>query len=189
MKLIVGLGNPGKRYEGTRHNLGFLVIDRLASQTGISLVQELCESITGEGHWDTEKVVLAKPQTFMNRSGSAVRCLLDEKKGEVADLVVVYDDLDLPFARLRIRAGGSAGGHRGMRSILESTGAEVFQRIRLGIGRPPQGVDAVDYVLGAFDDTERPELDQIVDRAAESVRCLVKDGLDRAMAFYNRLPD
>jgi PTH1 family peptidyl-tRNA hydrolase len=188
MKLIVGLGNPGKRYEATRHNLGFLVIDRLAAQTGIALVQELCEAITGEGYWDAEKVVLAKPQTFMNRSGSAVCCLLNEKQGGVADLVVIYDDLDLPFGRMRIRTSGSAGGHRGMSSILESTGAESFQRIRLGIGRPPPGVDAVDYVLGPFDDVERPELDQIVNRAAESVKCLVKDGADRAMACYNRLP-
>src|SRR5690242_7838905 len=119
MKLIVGLGNPGKRYERTRHNLGFLVVDRIASQCGIALNQQCCDSLVGETYWSDERIVLAKPQSFMNRSGPTVHCLLMTYAGSADDLVVIYDDLDLPFGRIRIRPNGGAGGHRGMLSILE----------------------------------------------------------------------
>ena len=186
MKLIVGLGNPGKRYEGTRHNLGFWVIDRLASKTGIALSEKLCESIVGRGRWGDEMVVLALPQTFMNCSGAAIGCLLAETQSQAADLVLIYDDLDLPFGQIRIRPRGSAGGHRGVFSILEYLGATEFPRVRLGIGRPPEGIDPADYVLEDFGDTERTEIDKIIDQAAESAVCLVKDGIERAMALYNR---
>jgi PTH1 family peptidyl-tRNA hydrolase len=186
MKLIVGLGNPGKRYERTRHNLGFWVIDRLAAKTGIVLSEKRCESVVARGHWGEEAVILAQPQTFVNRSGAAVACLLIETNTGANDLVVIYDDLDLPFGQLRIRRRGTAGGHRGMASILEHLGAVEFPRIRVGIGRPPQGMDPADYVLEEFADNECAEINEIVDRAADSTVCLVKDGTERAMALYNR---
>ena len=186
MKLIVGLGNPGERYKLTRHNLGFRVVDRLARKTGISLSERRCESVLGRGPWDEQTIVLAQPQTFMNRSGMAVRCLLGETACRMANLVVIYDDLDLPFGQIRIRFRGSAGGHRGMLSILECIGAAEFPRIRLGIGRPADGIDAADYVLENFADTEVAAIDELVEQGAESAICLVKDGIQRAMALYNR---
>ena len=184
--MIVGLGNPGKRYELTRHNLGFRVVDRLAVKTGISLNEKRCESVLGRGQWDEETIVLVQPQTFMNRSGTAVGCLLAESESNAANLLVIYDDLDLPFGQIRIRSGGSAGGHRGMLSILEYLSTAEFPRIRLGIGRPAEGTDPADYVLENFGESERAAIDEIVEQAAESVICLVKDGIHRAMALYNR---
>ncbi|HEY7221536.1 MAG TPA: aminoacyl-tRNA hydrolase [Candidatus Binatia bacterium] len=186
MKLIVGLGNPGEPYEGTRHNLGFLIVDRLAVQNHIAMAKGPCDSIVGEGSCGGVGVVLAKPQTFMNLSGSAVGCLIETYHGSTDDLVVIYDDLDLPFGRLRIRPHGGAGGHRGVLSVSERLAGAPFCRVRMGIGRPPAGIDAVDYVLERFDSQESAELDKIVDRAAESVVALLRDGLERAMACYNQ---
>ena len=186
MKLIVGLGNPGKEYEGTRHNLGFLVIDRLAQRNNVALSEQLCESWVGEWCCGGEKILLAKPQTFMNRSGAAVECLMREYQRSVEDLVVIYDDLDLPFGRSRIRPRGSAGGHRGMLSILEQLAGAPFYRVRVGIGRPPEGIAPTDYVLEPFNAEELEALKGIVDRAAESVLSLVTDGPAQAMACYNR---
>lgn len=187
MKLIVGLGNPGARYEPTRHNLGFRIVDRLARANKISVDKVRCEALVGEGGLGEEKLVLAKPQTFMNRSGAAVESLLKEYGIGAEDLVVIYDDLDLPFGRIRIRPSGSAGGHRGVASIIESLaeGAK-FNRVRVGIGRPPEGTDRVDFVLQPFNPEELSQLDAVVDRAAEAVVCLVRDGLKRAMELYNR---
>ncbi|HEY1233673.1 MAG TPA: aminoacyl-tRNA hydrolase [Candidatus Binatia bacterium] len=186
MKLIVGLGNPGERYKLTRHNLGFRVVDRLALKTGINLSETRCESVLGRGLWHEQTIVLAQPQTFMNRSGTAVTCLVAETTCHTADLVVIYDDLDLPFGQIRIRSRGSAGGHRGMLSILQFFGAAEFPRIRLGIGRPADGIDPADYVLENFGETELATIDEIVEQAAESAICLVEDGINRAMALYNR---
>jgi PTH1 family peptidyl-tRNA hydrolase len=186
MKLIVGLGNPGKGYERTRHNLGFLVIERLAAQDNVALSEQLCDSRVGEWFCDGEKILLAKPQTFMNRSGVAVECLMRECQSSAEDLVVIYDDLDLPFGRIRIRPRGSAGGHRGMLSILEQLAGAPFYRIRVGIGRPPEGIDPTDYVLEPFNAQELEALNGIVGRAAESVLSLLRDGPEQAMACYNR---
>ncbi|HWP23316.1 MAG TPA: aminoacyl-tRNA hydrolase [Candidatus Binatia bacterium] len=186
MKLIVGLGNPGARYEPTRHNLGFRIVDRLARANQILIDRLRCEALVGEGILGEETLVLAKPQTFMNRSGAAVASLLREYGVGVEDLVVVYDDLDLPFGRIRIRPSGSAGGHRGVASIIESLAGAKFHRVRVGIGRPPEGTDPVDFVLQPFDSQELNQLDAVVDRAAEAVVCLVRDGLKRAMDLYNR---
>ena len=186
MKLIVGLGNPGERYKLTRHNLGFRVVDRLALTTGIRLSERSCESVLGRGMWEEQTIVLAQPQTFMNRSGTAVACLIAETACNTANLVVIYDDLDLPFGQIRIRSRGSAGGHRGMLSILECVGAAEFPRVRLGIGRPADGIDPADYVLENFGETELAAVDEIVEQGAESAICLVKDGIYRAMALYNR---
>jgi len=189
MKLIVGLGNPGERYKLTRHNLGFRVVDRLALKTGISLSEKRCESVLGRGLWNDQTIVLAQPQTFMNRSGAAVNCLLAESACDTANLVVIYDDLDLPFGQVRIRSRGSAGGHRGMLSVLECVGTAGFPRIRLGIGRPADGRDPADYVLEKFAETELSSIDEFVEHAAESAICLVQHGIHRAMALYNRLRD
>jgi peptidyl-tRNA hydrolase, PTH1 family len=186
VKLIIGLGNPGKKYERTRHNLGFLVIDRLAARYAITLEKRLCGALVGDWSFGGEQLIFAKPQTFMNRSGAAVDGLLQEYGGTAQNLVVVYDDLDLSFGRIRIRAEGSAAGHRGILSILETLAGAPFYRVRVGIGRPPEGVDAADYVLEPFTDEETSTLKEIVDRAAESVVCLLTDGPGRAMELYNR---
>lgn len=186
MKLIVGLGNPGKRYERTRHNLGFLVVDRLARQHRVDVKKKLCDALVGEWRDDGERIVLAKPQTFMNRSGLAVKGLLHEYYGTAEDLLVAYDDLDIPLGRIRIRARGSAAGHRGILSILENLGGAPFSRLRVGIGRPPEDVDPADYVLSPFDSEEAAELDKVVGRAAEALECFLRDGPRRAMEVYNR---
>jgi peptidyl-tRNA hydrolase, PTH1 family len=188
VKLVVGLGNPGKKYERTRHNLGFLVIDRIATQNEVVIKKKRCNALIGEWSCNDEKVLLVKPQTYMNRSGEAVKKLIREFGASTEDLVVVYDDLDLPFGRIRIRPQGSAGGHRGLRSIMESVGDAPFYRVRIGIGRPPEGVNAEDYVLEPFDSQERSELNDSVSRAAEAVLTLLKDGAQRAMERFNRAP-
>ncbi len=167
--------------------MGFWVIDRIALQKGISVGKQLCNALVGEGTVDGEKIVLAKPQTFMNRSGLAVADLGREYRVGADALVVINDDLDLPFGRIRIRPSGGAGGHRGLISIMESLAGVPFQRVRVGIGRPPSGIDAADYVLEPFSKQEREQLKELVDRAAESVICLVRQGPERAMAQYNRV--
>src|SRR5689334_7719959 len=183
MKLIVGLGNPGQRYEHTRHNLGFLVIDRLAAQCRVALAEGSCRAVFGEGLCGESRIVLAKRQTFMNLSGEAVECLARECSAE--DVIVVYDDLDLPFGRIRIRERGGAGGHRGVLSIIERLGGAPFYRVRVGIGRPQPEVDPVEYVLQPFSAEDSEELQSIVERAAESVISLLRDGPERAMATFN----
>ena len=187
VKLVVGLGNPGRRYLRTRHNLGFLLLDRVAETRGIRIGDERCESLVGRGEWERESLVLAKPQTYMNNSGLAAAALLRRFRVRGADLVVVYDDLDLPFGRLRIRCGGSAGGHRGLASILQHVADRDFVRLRLGIGRPPAGMDAVDYVLSRFSDEQQDSLDGVLTRAAEALEAIVLEGPVRAMESFNRL--
>ncbi len=186
MKLIVGLGNPGQRYQRTRHNLGFLIVDRLAAEHRIALAEGICRSVCGEGFCGESRIVLAKPQTFMNLSGEAVECLARNVSAE--DVIVIHDDLDLPLGRIRIRARGGAGGHRGVLSIVERLGEAPFYRVRVGIGRPPAGVDPVDYVLQPFDAGESEQLPALVERAAEAVTSLLRDGPARAMARFNQAP-
>lgn len=186
MKIIVGLGNPGTRYDCTRHNVGFLVVDRLAQQQNITLDLHRCDALIGVGKSNAEPLLLAKPQTFMNRSGVAVAALLQEYGAVPVDLVVIYDDLDLPLGRIRIRANGSAGGHRGVSSIIEHLGGGEFSRIRIGIGRPPVGVEVIDYVLAPFAEAEGEELSKVIERAAEALDCLIHQGAATAMGVYNR---
>ncbi|HXG53362.1 MAG TPA: aminoacyl-tRNA hydrolase [candidate division Zixibacteria bacterium] len=186
MKLVVGLGNPGKKYERTRHNLGFVVVELVAERRGARLRSRRCDSLVGEAVFDGERVLLAKPQTYMNRSGAAVRALLKECGATPQDLIVVYDDLDLPFGRIRIRPGGSAGGHRGVQSILDELAGASFYRVRLGIGRPPEGVDPTDYVLEPFTPEEASRLGEFAGRAADAVACLLLEGPERAMGQFNR---
>ena len=189
MKIVVGLGNPGSKYDGTRHNIGFLVIDSLARQLNIALDQHRCHALIGLGKSHQEPLLLAKPETFMNRSGVAVAALLQQYGVTAADLVVIYDDLDLPLGRIRIRTKGSAGGHRGVSSIIEHLGGVPFNRIRIGIGRPPEGMVAIDYVLAPFDAAEMAGLSTAIERSAAALGCLIHEGPAAAMAVYNRALD
>ncbi len=186
MKLIVGLGNPGRKYERSRHNLGFLVVDRLADEKGLAVKQRKYDCLIGDWQIDQERVLLVKPQTFMNHSGVAVSQLLRFLPATAEDLVVIHDDLDLTFGRIRIRARGGAGGHRGILSILEALGERDFYRVRIGIGRPQPGIDSIDFVLAPFSAEEAVSLGRIVSRGAAAVECLVQEGARRAMEKFNR---
>jgi PTH1 family peptidyl-tRNA hydrolase len=188
VKLVVGLGNPGRKYARTRHNIGFLIVDRVGTTKDVVIKTKLCNALVGEWSSDGEAIVLAKPQTFMNRSGETVKRLLREFHSSTKDMIVVYDDLDLPFGRIRIRRGGSAGGHRGVASVMEGLGDSGFSRVRVGIGRPPEGEDAVDYVLEPFSPQEAAELGDVVTRASEAIISLIRDGIEHAMAQFNRTP-
>ena len=187
VKLLVGLGNPGRRYERTRHNLGFMLLDHIADVRAIRVTDERSESLIGRGQLDQETVVLAKPQTYMNNSGLAVAALVKRFQVQAADLVVIYDDLDLPFGRLRIRCGGSAGGHRGIMSVLQHVADRGFVRLRVGIGRPSGGMDPVDYVLSRFLPEEQESMDGVLRKAGEAVDAIVLKGPVQAMEDFNRL--
>lgn len=183
MKLIVGLGNPGVRYAASRHNLGFQVLDRLAARYSVEREQMRFDAWLGSLRWAGEKVLLAKPQTYMNLSGRSVQQIVHWHKLTLDDLIVVYDDLDLPPGRVRIRAGGSAGGHKGMISIIECLGSQNFARMRIGIGRPPH--DTVDWVLGAVSSEEQKIFNESLDLVVEALECWVKKGIAAAMNEYN----
>jgi PTH1 family peptidyl-tRNA hydrolase len=186
MKLIVGLGNPGQKYEMTRHNLGFLLIDRLFEKAGRGRFREEANAEVAPIEWAGERVLLVKPQTFMNLSGNAVRPLL-EKYGESdpANLLVVCDDVALPFGMLRVRGRGSAGGQKGLQSIIERLGSQDFPRLRLGI-KPEHAVGNLpDFVLSMIPRRERETLNQVLDRACEAVEAILKDGVERAMSQFN----
>ena len=187
MKIVVGLGNPRNKYDATRHNIGFLFTDQLARQQGIALDHYQCDALAGNGRVNETTLVLAKPQTFMNRSGLTVAALLQEHGASPADLIVVHDDLDLPLGRIRIRLNGGAGGHRGVMSIIEHLGDAAFCRMRLGIGRPPEGVGVIDYVLAPFNESELGDLTKFMDRATEALCCLLDKGAEAAMGIYNRV--
>ncbi len=183
-KLVVGLGNPGKEYAGTRHNIGFDVVDRLASKWGCSLRNR---SKFAAEVGEAGGVTLVKPQTFMNRSGAAVAALVNWLKLTPADVLVIVDDADLPLGQLRLRPSGGSGGHNGLRSIIEALGSEGFARLRVGIGRrAPAGVDITDHVLGRFDAGEREAARAATEAAAEAVECCLKEGLTAAMNRFNR---
>lgn len=186
MKIIVGLGNPGIQYRMTRHNIGFHVIDRLAKISHIPFRIRRFKSLYGTGWIDSQKVALAKPVTFMNRSGEAVKKAVDFFYLRMEDLVVVHDDLDLPFGKLRFKQRGGDGGQQGVRSIIESLGGSNFLRLKVGIGRPPPGMDPAEYVLGTFDEAEQSQLDQILSRAAESLKVMLLEGLEKAMNQFQK---
>lgn len=186
MKIIIGLGNPGKRYERTRHNLGFLVLDRLAEKNRVDVDKKKHDSLVGEWRRDGERVLLIKPQTYMNQSGRAVRGALRYLPVEAEDLVVIHDDLDLPFGRIRVRQRGGAAGHKGIFSILEALGKEEFLRVRLGIGRPPAAMSPTDFVLQPFSPEEKTRLDEVISRAAEAVESILREGPQRTMEKFNR---
>lgn len=183
MKLIVGLGNPGARYAASRHNMGFQVLDSLAARHGLEREQKRFDAWLGSLRWPGEKVLLAKPQTYMNLSGRAVQQIVHWHKLNLEEIIVVYDDLDLPPGRVRLRARGSAGGHKGMLSIIECLGSQDFARVRIGIGRPEH--ETIDWVLGGVSAEEQKIYNQSLDRAAEALECWVRKGIVAAMNEYN----
>jgi PTH1 family peptidyl-tRNA hydrolase len=188
VKIVLGLGNPGKDYAGTRHNIGFLVLDEIALRPHVGFASKRSlESLVARRRVREEEVLLIKPQTFMNRSGRATVAVLQRFPVGIQDLVVVHDDLDLPFGRIRIRARGRAAGHRGIQSILDALGSESFVRVRVGIGRPPPGVDPIDYVLEPFGAEESLRLENIIVAAADAVICTLTDGPKAAMDKFNRI--
>jgi PTH1 family peptidyl-tRNA hydrolase len=184
--LVVGLGNPGREYERSRHNLGFLVVDELARRHGGRVTDRAAKSLTGKIRLDDRELVLAKPQTMMNLSGLAVKALRAKYSVPLDRMLVVHDDLDLPYGRLRIRSAGSSAGNHGLDSVIAALGTKDFGRVRVGIGRPPG--DGVDYVLSPFTEAERTQLSDVVRRAADGVEVLIREGLDRAMTDFNRAP-
>jgi PTH1 family peptidyl-tRNA hydrolase len=182
--LVVGLGNPGPRYEGTRHNAGALVVDVLAGRIGGRLKAHKARAEVLEGRLAAVPVVLARPRSFMNESGGPVAGLVRFYKVPLERLVVVHDDLDLPFGALRLKRGGGDGGHNGLRSISSALGRD-YLRVRVGIGRPPGRQDPADFVLRDFSSAERKELDYLFDRAGDAVEALLSDGLEAAQNRFN----
>lgn len=174
MHLVVGLGNPGRRYANTRHNAGFLVVDRLASRWGASLSKKQFKAEVGSVRIGTNSAVLCKPQTFMNLSGESVTSLRGYYKVDPSHVLVVHDDVDLPFGDVRVKSGGGHGGHNGLRDISKRIGP-AYGRVRFGVGRPPSGWDTADYVLGPWSRDESSQLDDAVDRAADAVELALQE--------------
>jgi peptidyl-tRNA hydrolase, PTH1 family len=190
VKLIVGLGNPGIEYQFTPHNLGFLTIDRLAEQLGAQVDNRHCRAVTGRGRIGDQEVVLAKPETFMNLSGMSVRELVTEYEIQPeSDLIVIYDELDLPFGSLRVRQRGSAAGHNGMKSVIGAMDTQEITRVRLGIGPDTPIRDGKSYVLRQLKKSELKLVDELLDNAAEAARVIVTEGVNVAMNRFNRRPE
>jgi PTH1 family peptidyl-tRNA hydrolase len=185
MKLVVGLGNPGKKYEGTRHNVGFRVAARLAEQHATSKPKRAFQGELVEAAIETEKVLLLCPHTLMNLSGGSVLEARDFYKVAHADLLVVSDDINLPLGKLRFRQSGSSGGQRGLQDVIRRLGGDDVPRLRIGVGGPPAGRDAADYVLGRFTKAETPEIEDAIVRAADAVAAWVREGIAVAMNRYN----
>lgn len=187
MYIIVGLGNPRKEYENTRHNIGFDVIEFIAKQENIGVLEKKHKAVIGKGYLEGRKVILAKPQTFMNLSGESVRELVDYYKAdETWELIVIADDVSLDVGQLRIRKKGSAGGHNGLKNIISHLGHDTFIRVKMGVGEKPKGYDLADYVLGRFTKQERGHMDEAVGRASEAIRLIIREDADAAMNQYNR---
>ncbi|NLY30453.1 MAG: aminoacyl-tRNA hydrolase [Firmicutes bacterium] len=187
MKAIVGLGNPGDRYAGSRHNLGFMVVDRLAARWKVMEWHRCHKAQVTKVSLPEGQIILVKPQTYMNNSGTAVRGILESCRIPSDDLLVIYDDLDLEVGQLRLRRKGGAGGHKGVSSIISCLGADDFHRLRVGIGKPPAGVEVVDYVLGDFTDEQWEIIEKVIASACEAAFVWIKDGIDEAMAHFNGL--
>ena len=186
MLLVVGLGNPGLRYRDTRHNVGFRCVDAMSKKWGIPVKDRRAKAVLGTGRLAGQDIVLAKPRTFVNNSGDAVSYLLTRFASKPEHLVIVYDEMELPLGRLRIRPQGSDGGHNGMRSIIAAIGTQVFPRIRVGIGPPAEGESSIPHVLGHFSSEEEGVVSEIVDRVASAVDCILEEGIDAAMSQFNR---
>lgn len=183
--LIIGLGNPGREYKETRHNIGFMLIDRIALRLNAQGIKVQAKAIVTNTLYQERKLILAKPQTYMNLSGQSVQGLLHFYKIPIENLIVAHDDLDLPFGTIRIRPTGGPGGQRGMASTIEQLGTQDFPRLRLGIGRPPGRMDPKDYVLQSFSKDDQKILPEVLDRAADAALIFVTDGLNKAMNKYN----
>jgi len=184
MKLIVGLGNPGKEYEKTRHNVGFMVMDRLSEVMNVSISNSKFKGEYVKLKYKGEDIILLKPMTYMNSSGESVIQIMKYFKIDVKDLLVVYDDLDMPVGKLRLRQSGSAGGHNGIKSIIAHVGTQSFQRIRVGIDKHPQ-IKVIDYVLGRFNKEEQPLIDEGVENAVKAIELYLDKGFVAAMNAFN----
>ncbi|MDT3428762.1 PTH1 family peptidyl-tRNA hydrolase [Paenibacillus forsythiae] len=185
MKWIVGLGNPGPQYAKTRHNVGFMALDELARRYGIVFNQNKCKSVIGEGMIGGIKTVLIKPMTYMNLSGEAVRAYMDYYKVPLDDMIVVYDDLDTEVGKIRLRYQGSAGGHNGIKSIIQHTGTQSFNRVRMGISRPEPGYAIVDYVLGTFPKKDSDKLALMIGNACDALEYSLDNTFEQTMAKFN----
>ena len=185
MKIIAGLGNPGREYAQTKHNVGFMLVDALAARWGVTSWQEKSEALVAEVRRGAEKVLLVKPQTYMNESGRALGPLMHFYKLEPEDLIVCHDDMDIPCGTIRIRKKGSAGGHNGIKSILAHVGDEHFARVRVGIGRPAPGWTVVNHVLAPFAAEDAPKIQAAIEYLLPAVECIVDDDVDMAMNRFN----
>lgn len=185
MKILAGLGNPGSEYAKTKHNVGFMFIDALADELGVTDWKDKFEAKIGEARIGTEKVLLVKPQTYMNESGQAIGPLMNFYKLEPEELIVVHDDMDIPAGTIRIRKKGSAGGHNGIKSILAHLGDEHFARVRIGIGRPLPGWTVVNHVLAPFPEEDARQVAEAIKYLIPAVECIVKEDVDKAMNRYN----
>ena len=185
--LIIGLGNPGAEYERTRHNLGFMLVDLLAREAGAQVKRRDCRALVGRAEIEGTRVEFVKPQTYMNLSGETVACLLakQEAKNGAQDLIIISDDLALPFGTIRLRRRGSAGGHNGLKSIIAATKTDEFIRLRIGIQPEHPVGDTKNFVLDEFSKSERAELDKILECSADALRAVLRDGIDKAMAQHN----
>lgn len=188
MYVIAGLGNPGRKYENTRHNMGFLAVDRLAEKHGIKVGKIRHKALIGDGNISGQRVLLVKPQTYMNLSGESLREVMDYYNVDIGNLIVIYDDLDLETGALRIRKKGSAGSHNGMKSVVGQLQSQDFPRIRIGIGKSG-GLDWKDFVTGKVGKQERDVLAEAIARAAEAAECILDRGIERAMNEYNIKPE
>lgn len=187
MFIIAGLGNPSRKYEGTRHNVGFDVIDRISEKYNIPVDTKKHLALIGKGVIEGQKVVLVKPQTYMNLSGESIRSLLDYYKiDEEQELLIIYDDISLNPGQIRIRAKGSAGGHNGIKNIIAHLGSQVFPRIKVGVGEKPRGRDLADYVLGHFSKEEKVLMEEGYDNAVHAAEMIVSGSVEAAMNEYNR---
>ncbi|MCY4367440.1 MAG: aminoacyl-tRNA hydrolase [Chloroflexi bacterium] len=185
MKVIVGLGNPGDRYRNTRHNVGFMCIDLLARRWSIDLKERRAKAILGRGRYQEREVVLAKPRTFMNRSGDAISYLVARFGVKPSDIVVIYDEMDLPLGRMRIRPGGSPAGHNGIRSIIGELHTQEFPRVRVGIGHPESQGGQISHVLNRFQGEEATEVSRVIQRVAEAMDCMLEENITVAMNRFN----
>lgn len=186
MKIVIGLGNPGSRYKDTRHNIGFMALDRLAGRLDAEFSQEKYGGLVARTARAGEPLLLVKPLTFMNNSGDCVARVVRYTETDLGDMLVVADDVNLPLGRLRFREGGSAGGHNGLKSIIERLGSQEFPRLRIGVGPGDGGSGLVDHVLGSFSAEERPVCGETVGRAVEAVLVYLDEGITRAMNEFNR---
>ena len=187
MYIIVGLGNPGSKYSNTRHNIGFDVIDALADVAGISVIERKHKAIIGKGVLDGQRVILVKPQTYMNLSGESVREVIDYYKvDETQELIVISDDTSLDVGNIRVRKKGSAGGHNGLKNIIAHLGHDTFMRVKMGVGEKPKGYDLADYVLGHFTGDERKVMDEAAKSAIEAIRMMMAGDVDKAMNEFNK---
>jgi PTH1 family peptidyl-tRNA hydrolase len=186
MFLVAGLGNPGEKYAATPHNLGFLVVDRLAARHSIRMSRRECQALIGQGTIRGAKVMLAQPQTFMNLSGVAVKPLLEKNELGPADLILIYDELDLPWGTLRVKPKGSAAGHNGAADVIEKLGTQEFPRIRMGVHPGHPISSGVDYLLSGFNRQQKESLDAFIDLGADAAESIIAEGVEKSMTEFNR---